>query len=307
MLPLIAVVGPTGAGKSDLALRIAQERGGEVVNFDSVQMYRGFDIGSAKVPVEERRGIPHHLIDVADPADEMTAGEFARLARAVLEDIRQRGKLPVLVGGTGFYLRALLMGLSPAPERDEGLRERLSGLRNAGALHRFLRRFDPAAAARIHPNDRQKLIRAVEMSMLAQRPASAVQAENRTGLSGYRTLLIGLTPAREALRERLNRRSEWMFAHGLVEETRGLMAAGVPSGAKPMLSLGYKQAAAVIEERMSVAEAVVECQARTRQYAKRQLTWFRAEAGVQWVNGFGAEAAVQDAALELVAESLGEA
>ncbi len=299
MPPLIAVVGPTGAGKSELALRIAEECGGEVVNFDSVQMVRGFDIGSAKLPVAERRGIIHYLIDVVDGTEEMTAGDFARLGRAALGEISRRGSLPVLVGGTGLYLRALLDGLSPAPVRDEALRQRLSSLRNPAALARFLRRFDPVTARRIHPNDRQKVMRAVEMSMLAKQPASALQSEPRDGLQGYAPLKIGIAPERAALNNRLNQRADWMFQHGLVEETRGLLAQGVPRDAKVMLSLGYKQAVAVIEARMSVSEAVLECQARTRQYAKRQMTWFRPER-VEWINGFGSDEPVQATALSMV-------
>jgi tRNA dimethylallyltransferase len=269
-------------------------------------MYRGFDLGSAKLPLALRRGIPHHLIDVADAGADITAGQFSRMARQVMADVTARGKLPVLAGGTGFYLRALLDGLSPAPQRDEALRQRLTNLaeRRSAGLHRFLRRFDPAAAARIHPNDHQKLIRAVEISLLARQPASAVQAQDRTPLEGYNVLKIGLSPERAQLHERLNERTEWMFANGLLQETRRLLEAGTAPDAKPMLSLGYKQAAAALSCSQTLADAVQECQARTRQYAKRQITWFRAERGVHWIHAFGSEAGAQQEALRLVREWL---
>src|SRR5947209_5556935 len=243
--PLLAIVGPTGSGKSDLALALAAEFDGEVVNFDSVQLYRGFNIGSAKLPPGERRGIPHHLLDCVNADVQFTAGEYARMAHSVIQDIKARGKLPVLAGGTGFYLRALLDGLSPAPVGQVAIRERLrqADTRRPGILHRFLRRFDPAAARRIHPGDVQKLSRAVEMAIAGRRPASAIQAEARCGLTGYRTLKLGLEPPRDILKNRLNLRAEAMFAHGLLEETERLLAAGVSSDSRPMGSLGYKQAA----------------------------------------------------------------
>jgi len=300
--PLVAVVGPTGSGKSELSLAIARAFCGEIVNYDSVQMYRGFDVGSAKLPLSDRRAIPHHLIDVVDPGADMTAGQYAREANKILADVAVREKLPVLAGGTGFYLRALLDGLSPAPMRDAGLRQRLIRVvqRRPGALFRFLRRFDPSAAARIHANDRQKLIRAVEISLLAREPPSHVQARKRTPLTGYAALKIGLLPERSQLHDRLNLRTEWMFGHGLLEETRALLDAGVPPTAKPMMSLGYKQAIAVLSGTLALADAVSECQTRTRQYAKRQITWFRAERDVQWFAGFGSESRLQTEVLDAV-------
>jgi tRNA dimethylallyltransferase len=295
--PLVAVVGPTGAGKSELALAIAEQFSGEIVNFDSVQMYRGFDLGSAKLTPAERRGIPHHLIDIAEASFDLTAGAFAEMASQVLAGITARGKLPVLAGGTGFYLRALLNGLSPAPPRD-------LVLRRPAALHRFLRRFDPVAAARIHANDHQKLIRAAEMTLLSRQPASVLQAQERKALEGYAVLKIGLAPERLQLHQRLNQRAEWMFANGLLEETRELLNAGVASDAKPMLSLGYKQAVAVIAGNLPLVDAIHECQTRTRQYAKRQITWFRAEHDVCWLHGFGSDTRMQAEALRLVISTL---
>lgn len=293
--PLIAVVGPTGSGKTELSLAIAREFYGEIVNYDSVQMYRGFDVGSAKLPLSDRQGIPHHLIDVVDPCAEMTAGQFAREASQILANVTAREKLPVLAGGTGFYLRALLDGLSPVPVQDAGLRQRLIlvARRRPGALSRFLRRFDRSAASRIHVNDRQKLIRAVEISLLARQPTSQVQARQRTPLSGYSALKIGVLPDRSQLHSQLNLRTEWMFRHGLLDETRALLDSGVPPTAKPMLSLGYKQAIAVLSGTQALADAISECQTRTRQYAKRQITWFRAERDVQWFAGFGSESRIQ--------------
>jgi tRNA dimethylallyltransferase len=294
LYPLVAVVGPTGAGKSDLALRLACLWQGEILNYDSVQIYRGLNIGSAKVSECERLGIPHHLIDIVDANGELTAGEYARRAGAVLEQLRERHTLPVMVGGTGFYLRALLDGLSPAPARNEKLRVRLTALalRRPTALHRFLRSRDAAAAEQIHPNDHQKLIRAVELGGRASAP--------RQALEGFRTLKIGLLPARERLYERLNCRTTWMFKNGLLEETEALLHAGVPADAKALGSLGYRQAVQVLRRGMPLGEAIADCQLRTRHYAKRQLTWFGKEAGVHWLQGFGNDAAVQEEAAALV-------
>jgi len=294
---LIAIVGPTGAGKSALSLAIARQFDGEVVNFDSVQVYRGLNIGSAKTPVEERTGIPHHLLDVVEPTEDFTAGEFARRAEACLRDIAARAKLPVLVGGTGFYLRSLLDGLSPAPGRNEALRERLNQLvlHRPFALHRFLRVVDKGSADRIHPNDHQKLIRAIELALTVSSPAP------RKSLKGFRTLKIGLNPDRAELYERLNRRSAAMFELGLLQEVRDLIDAGVAPDAKGLQSLGYKQAVAVLEGRMSLEDAIADVQTKTRQYAKRQMTWFRQEREVQWLTGFGDNQKIQRDALAAVA------
>ncbi len=298
LCPVLAVLGPTGSGKSDLALQLAASLNGEIVNFDSVQVYRGLDIGSAKLPARERCGIVHHLLDVVDPAEDFTAGAYMRMARRILADVTSRGKLAILVGGTGFYLRALLDGLSPAPLRNEQLRGRLAQ-RRSNVLHRYLRRLDPVSAERIHPNDTPKLIRAIELSLESGRPASAVQARARDKLQGYRVLKIGLAPARERLRSRLDHRSALLFERGLVEETRRLLAEGVPPTAKSMQSLGYKQAVALLQGALTLPEAIAECQARTRQYAKRQMTWFRADPDVVWLHGFGQEEWVHQNALAL--------
>jgi len=296
--PLIAVVGPTGAGKSALALQLAQEFQGEIVNCDSVQVYRHMDIGSAKTPAARRGGISHHLLDVVDPSEELTAGDYARQAGEVLRQIRSRGALPVMAGGTGFYLRALLEGLSPAPARNAELRARLSDLarRRPAALHRFLRLRNPAAAARIHGNDRQKLMRAIELGNGIAAPRQALQ--------GFRVLRIGLNPERSQLYARLNERTAWIFEDGLLAETQALLDAGISPSAKALATLGYRQAVKVLTLGLPLAEAIADCQIRTRQYAKRQLTWFRAQADVHWLDGFGDDAGVQQEADRVVREFL---
>lgn len=293
------VLGPTASGKSDLALCLASKLQGEIVNFDSVQLYRGFDIGSAKPSANALATVRHHLIDIVDAPVEMTAGEYARRAADALRAIAARGSTPILAGGTGFYLRALLNGLCPAPQKDETIRSRLAGLRTA-VLYRFLLRFDPAAAAHIHRNDRQKLSRAVEMIVLAGRPASEIQSGPRRSLSGFTAVKIGLAPERSRLNERIEARTRWMFAHGLVEETKRLLEGGVSPDAKPMQSLGYKQALKLIAGELTLEEAILECQTRTRQYAKRQMTWFRREPDVHWIHGFGDDAAVQEQAAAIL-------
>jgi tRNA dimethylallyltransferase len=297
--PLLVVLGPTGAGKSALALHLARALHGEIVNCDSVQIYRGLEIGSAKLPPRERRGIQHHLIDVVEPGGELTAGAYASLARVALSDLKTRGVLPIVAGGTGFYLRALLAGLSPAPPRDAQLRVRLAALttRRPAALHRFLRRHDPASAARIHENDHQKLIRAIELTRLAGQPASRVQSSPRLALAGFRVLQIGLNPPRRLLHEALDARSEEMFRGGLVEETRALLESGIDPRAKSLQTLGYKQAIEFLHGQLPLAEALRQCQTRTRQYAKRQMTWFRADPAIHWLSGFGSDHAIQDEAL----------
>jgi tRNA dimethylallyltransferase len=281
-----------------MGLTLAEEFGGEIVNCDSIQVYRQLDAGSAKTPVAERRGIPHHLIDVADVDEHFSAGDFQRQARQAIASIHARGKLPIVVGGTGFYLRALLEGLSAAPQRNETLRRRLEriAIRRPSTLHRLLAAKDPAAAERIHPHDLQKLIRALEMIVLSGEAASALQDQPRDALTGVRVVKLGLNPPRELLYERLNERCISMFRHGLIEEVATLHASGY-SSAKAMQSLGYKQAIAVITGGASRTAAVEECQLKTRQYAKRQLTWFRGERDVRWLAGFGSDDAIQNEAI----------
>jgi tRNA dimethylallyltransferase len=304
--PVVAIAGPTGAGKSELALRIAEEFAGEVVNCDSLQIYRFFDIGTAKLPLAEMRGIPHHLIDILDPDEVFTAGEYARLGRAALEDITTRGKLPIVAGGTGFYLRALFEGLFRGPARDTALRERLAAreVRKPGSLHRLLRRFDSTAATRIHPNDVPKVMRALEVYLIARRPVTEMFREGRDELQGYRTLKLGLAPDREKLYARLDERCRRMFESGLLEEVQGILDRGFPIEAKPFESHGYRQAIQLLRGELNAKEALFYAQRNTRNYAKRQMTWFRKETEMKWLQGFGEEPYTQDQAVAWVREFL---
>jgi len=309
VLPLaVIVLGPTGSGKTALSLLLAERFGGEIVSCDSVAVYRGMDVGTAKPTQEERARVPHHLIDVATPDVPFTAGEYSRQARAALQEITGRGKLPIVTGGTGLYLRALTEGLFAGPARQEGLRARLkrSGEQHgAGWLHRVLRRLDPASAERIHANDAAKLMRAIEVCLASRKPMSEVlgnEAEARDPLTGFRLLRIGLNPPRKALYERLNWRAAEMFAAGLVEETRGLLERYGP--VKALDSLGYRQGMAVVAGALSVEAALEAAQQGHRNYAKRQLTWFRREPEVHWIEGFGDETATGREAAELVAAGI---
>jgi tRNA dimethylallyltransferase len=293
--PLIVVAGPTGSGKSELALRIAEDSGGEIVNCDSLQIYRYFEVGSAKLPRNERRGIPHHMLDLADPDEHFSAGEYGRRGRAVLGEIGARGRLPVVAGGTGFYLRALVEGLFAGPSRDEGVRARLAERehRRPGFLHRLLRRLDPAAASRIHPRDAQKLMRAAEVCVLTHANLTSAFAAGRKGLEGYLPLKIGLNPPREALYERLNLRCQRMFEGKLIDEVRRILLLGFSPDVKPLESHGYRQALQYLRGGLSLQEALFHAQRDTRRYAKRQWTWFRQEPDMEWFNGFGDEPELQ--------------
>ncbi len=294
-LPLVVLLlGLTGSGKTALSLALAERFGGEIVSCDSVAVYRGMDVGSAKPTAEERARVPHHLIDVAEPDEAFTAGEYSRQARAALREIVERGKLPIVTGGTGLYLRALTEGLFAGPARQEALRAALlrsKARHGEGWLHRVLTRLDAARAAEIHANDFPKLIRAIEVCLAGRRPMSEVLGREdlaRDPLTGFRLLRIGLDPPRAALYERLNRRCEAMFAAGLVEETRGLLARY--GAVKALDSLGYRQALAVLRGELSEEAAIAAAQQGHRNYAKRQLTWFRREPDVRWIEGFGDEA-----------------
>ena len=297
--PLVAILGPTGAGKSELALVAAERFNGEVVNFDSIQVYRHFQIGAAKLTEAERRGVPHHLIDILEPDEVFTAGEFARRATQVIGEIRDRGRLPILAGGTGFYFRALSEGLFPGPTRDEDLRRRLAS-RGPARIHRLLTRFDPAAARKIHPHDEPKLIRALEVTLLARRPITELFAQGRQKLEGFRILKIGLLPERDALYDRINKRTEAMFAAGLADEIQAILARGYPATVKPFESHGYRQARQLLRGELNLREAVFYAQRNTRHYAKRQITWFRRESEVEWLHGFGDDPVIQERALEKI-------
>ncbi len=289
--PCIAVVGPTASGKSELAIRLAVRFGGEIVNFDSVQAYGRFDIGSAKTPTDQRMGIPHHLLDHLEPDRSYSAGEFARDARTVMVRLKADGKLPVLAGGTGFYLEALLKGLFEGPRKDPSLRQRLrqrAASRPDGYIWRILARLDPASAAKIHANDVPKIIRAIEVSLLGGRPMSEQWRDSGEPLAGFDVLGLGLAPPRDALYERIERRTHGMFAEGLTDEVRDLLRSGIPRTARPFGSLGYAQCVRHLDGHCSLDEAVESTILETRRYAKRQLTWFRNRAtGTRWWHGFG--------------------
>ena len=295
------MAGPTGSGKSGLAIALAETFGGEIVNCDSLQVYRHFDIGAAKLPEAARQGIPHHLIDIVNPNEVFTAGEYARLARETIANISARGRLPIVAGGTGFYLRALLDGLFEGPSRDQSLRDRLAAreARRRGSLHRLLTRFDSEAAGKIHPHDVPKVTRALEVCLLTRRPVTELYRQGRDRLRGYRALKLGLVPDREALNERLDARCRAMFEGGLVDEARGILAMGFAS-VKPFESLGYKQALQSIRGELNPREALFYAQRHTRRYAKRQITWLRRESGIEWLRGFGESPEIRQAAIERV-------
>jgi tRNA dimethylallyltransferase len=299
--PLIVIAGPTAAGKSALGLDLAERLGGEVVNYDSVQLYRGFDIGTGKLPPGERGGIAHHLLDCLDPAEPFTAGDFRREATNVLKGIRERQNLPILAGGTGLYLRALLMGLFEGPPRSEELRfelDALAGRHGREFIHRLLARLDPVSADRVSPRDLQKTVRAVEVCVLSRQAISTLQARGREVLSGYRCFKIGLNPDRHELYARINRRVEGMFAAGLEEETRRILRRPDAQTIKGLTSLGYRQVASTLLGEITLEEAVRATQAATRHYAKRQMTWFRREPDMNWFSGFGDDPAIQRRVLE---------
>ena len=300
------IAGPTASGKTTLALRIAESFNGEIVSCDSVAIYRGLDIGSAKPAAAELKRVKHHGLDLLTPDQAANAGDYARAARMSLAEIRDRGRLPVVAGGTGLYLRALLYGLTPSPPRDEVLRTRLRRVaerRGPDALHALLRRLDPEAAASIHRNDSPKLIRSLEVTLLVNKPQTRQWAAGRDPLAGFKVFQIGLNPPRAALYERINARADAMFAHGLLEETAAICAQF--GGQAPALgSLGYAQALAVLRGQKALPEAVAEAQQGHRNYAKRQLTWFRREPLMHWLVGFGDDPGIQTEALELVREHL---
>ncbi len=302
---VVLLLGPTGSGKTALSLALAERFGGEIVSCDSVAVYRGMDLGTAKPSPAERARVPHHLIDVADPDQPFTAGAYSRAARAALGEIAGRGRLPVVTGGTGLYLRALTEGLFAGPERHEPLRERLrlrAQQRGNAWLHRLLARLDPPSASRIHAHDTPKLIRAIEVCLAARRPMSQVLA--RDPLTGFRLLRIGLNPPRKELYQRLNERCSAMFAAGLREETRGLLARF--GRVKSFDSLGYRQALAVIDGALTPDEALLAAQQGHRNYAKRQLTWFRREPDVHWIEAFGDETETQRTAEGLISTAIND-
>lgn len=296
--PLVVIVGPTASGKSALGMALARGFGGEVLACDSAQVYRYFDIGTGKVGARERGGIPHHLTDLLEAEELFTAGDYQRRARAVLGEVRARGRLPIVTAGTGLYLRALLEGLSPLPARSPELRarlqERAEDPARRGYLHRLLARVDPDSARAIAVRDTPKLVRALEVCLQARRPRTELFARGRDRLEGYAVVKVGLMPPRAELYARIEERVERMLAAGWLEETRRL-AQQFPLTAKPFEFLGYRQLAAHLGGGLSLKEAIKQIKHETRQFAKRQITWFRKEPGVRWFAGFGDDAAVQAA------------
>jgi tRNA dimethylallyltransferase len=296
--PLIAIVGPTGSGKSALALRLARELGGEIVSCDSLQVYRGLDIGSAKATAAERAEVRHHLLDVVEPGEEFSAAEYARQGRAALIEIAARARLPLVAGGTGLYLKALLQGLFEGPARNEPLRRRLEALAERygdARLHRLLGRVDPESAARLAARDRVRIIRALEVFWTTGRPLTALHREGARPLRGFATLVLCLAPDRADLRLRVERRAREMFEGGLLDEVRALLDRGLPPDLRPLRAIGYRQAVAVVLGRQSREDAERETVAETLQFAKRQMTWFRHQAQVTWYND--ADAAARGALL----------
>jgi tRNA dimethylallyltransferase len=300
-LPLVAVIGPTASGKSALGVWLAEQLGGEVVACDSTQLYRGFDIGTAKPILAERRGVPHHLLDVLGPQDAATAGGYRQMALAVLTDLRSRARIPVFTVGTGLYLRTLLEGLADVPQRSEELRGRLrrSARRHGpGRLHKVLARLDAQAAEKISAADEQKLIRAIEVCLLAKMPLTELHRSGRAPLQGWHALKIGLAPDREALYKRIEARTDAMLASGWLEEVRALLEGGLPENAKPFDFIGYRELRAVLQGLRTLDEARAAIQQATRRYAKRQLTWFHREPAVHWLTGFGDDPLSQQQALQ---------
>jgi len=300
---LVVILGPTASGKTALSLAIAQRFHGEIVNCDSVAIYREFEIGTAKPTRDQRARVPHHLFDVIEPTAYITAGVYARQGRQVLDEIRSRGHLPVVVGGTGLYLRALLEGLFPGPERSEELRERLrerADKKGSAYLHRMLCRLDPEAAGKIHANDKPKLIRALEICLASREQMTEMWKQGRDPLQGFRILRLGLKPQRDALYARINERARRMFDEGLIEETKQLLELHGDS-ARPLASLGYRQAVQLLRGEVTLDSAVAAAQQAHRNYAKRQMTWFRREPDVQWIKGFGDEKSVQQRVSEIAA------
>jgi tRNA dimethylallyltransferase len=302
---LVVILGPTASGKTALSLSLAEKFQGEIVNCDSVAMYRDFDIGTAKPSLAERGQAPHHLFDFVDPMQDVTAGEYARRARGVLAEIKSRGHLPIVVGGTGLYLRAMLEGLFAGPQRSQELRERLrerAQRRGLPYLHRILSRLDRATAEKIHPNDTPKLIRAIEVCLASRQKVSELWQQGRDPLQGFRIFRLGLDPDRTALYARINQRAERMLKGGLIEETKKLIEK-YGSRARPLGSLGYKQAAEFLRGELTRDQTRQLIQQAHRNYAKRQMTWFRREPEVMWFHGFGEDPEIKQSVCSVVVRS----
>ena len=307
LTPLVVILGPTASGKSALGIELARLFNGEVIVCDSTQVYRRFDIGTAKVPLDEQQGIAHHLTDLVEPNEIFTAGEYRRRAITVLDDLKHRTKLPILTAGTGLYLRALLEGLADAPERSEELRSRLRETvehRGAEYLHRVLGKVDAEAAEKIAVRDTQKIIRAIEIRILARQTLGDVHRSGREPLQGFRVIKLGLSPDRRALYSRIDARTHHMLDAGWLDEVRKLISDDVLANAKSFQSIGYAELRDHLENKISQEEAVRRIQQSTRQFAKRQITWFRREPDVHWLAGFGDAYSIIAQARAIVAEAI---
>ena len=288
---VIAIVGPTASGKSTLGIEVALQLGGEIINCDSVQVYGGIQIATAKVPPEERRGVPHHLIDFVSPEINYTAGDWAREAAKQIEEIQQRGRIPILVGGTGFYLRALRNPFFASPQTDDAIRVRLNAIRESKGvehLHRLLLRFDPESAAELFPRDWPRVQRAIEVRLqtgarMSQQKVRRPQPPEST----YRLRVIVLNPPRAELYQRINERTEDHFSAGLVQEVEALLRLGVPPNSNALGAHGYRRVVEFLQGKRDLPSAIEQTKLDVRHYAKRQLTWFRREPGAEWFEGFG--------------------
>ena len=304
---VVAVLGPTATGKSALALALAERFGGEIINCDSTAVYRGFDIGTDKLPLAARRGIPHHLIDIVNPTDEYTAAQYARDAAEAIRAVHGRGHLPILAGGTGFYFRALTRGLFPGPGRDDEMRRRLERVaerRGLTFLHRMLGRVDSASASRIQSGDLKRMVRALEVYFLTGRPLTAHFAETASLIPDVDVLAIGVRLPAAAISDRVTRRVDEQFAAGLLEEIRGLLAAGVPETARPFGGLVYRQALEFLHGVRGEAETRALIAQENRRYARRQLIWFRKEPNLVWFDGPGETPAAIAAVTRVVHERI---
>ncbi len=329
---LVVLLGPTASGKTSLSMSLAEEFNGEIVSCDSVAVYRGLEIGTAKPTCEQQSRITHHLIDVVSPNELYAAGDYSRAARAAIAGIARRGKLPILAGGSGLYARAALSGLFAGPQRSNTLRARLrlkAETRGPVYVHRILSRLDPVSAERIHANDLPKTIRAIEVSIATRRPMSEAWKTGRNPLTGYRILRLGLDPDRDELYARINDRARRMFERGLIEETKLLLARygkstsgsgsaspaedaapaapgslGASGSLGSLGSLGYRQAVEYIRGTLTLDQAIAAASQGHRNYAKRQLTWFRREPGIIWLRGFGDEPTIHQRAAALIEENL---
>jgi tRNA dimethylallyltransferase len=304
---VVAVLGPTATGKSALGITIAQALGGEIINCDSTAVYRRFDIGTDKLPVSDRGGVPHHLIDIAEPTEEYTAAQYAKDAAAAMRDIHARGRLPIVVGGTGFYYRALTRGLFPGPGRDAPLRARLDRIadrRGVERLHKILTRVDHESAVRIQPRDRKRIVRALEVYFLTGRPLTEHFADTRSLIPDADVVAIGLRLPAAVVSERVTRRVDEQFDRGLLDEIRGILAEGVPEDARPFGGLVYRQALEHLHGVRDEPATRALIAQENRRYARRQLTWFRKEPGVTWFDGPGGSEETTRSVLDFLADKL---